>query len=99
MPLKKAPVVTPNIRNTEDIERRFGLIVAGGPEEIGVSIEALGFGGVSIVEIMENDKKGEERLWYLDRSGFHPMFITCLSSRFHLRAAIDGKPRKALPFI
>ena len=57
MPVKKAPVVTPDMRVTEEVERRFGLIVAGGPEGIGVSFEALGFGGVSIVENMEHDKK------------------------------------------
>lgn len=90
MPLRKAPVVTPDIRVTEEIERRFGLIAAGGPEGIGVSFEALGFGGVSIVENMEQDKKAW-RDWDLDGSGFHPMFITRLSSQCHSRAAIDEK--------
>ena len=57
MPAKKEPVVTLDMRVTEEIERRFGLIVAGGPKGIDVSFEALGFGGASIVENMEHDRK------------------------------------------
>lgn len=82
MPVKKAPVVTPDMRVTEEIERRFGLIVAGPPEGIGVSFEALGFEGVSIVENMEHDKRRGETLvygWQWFSSHVYHMFIFAVS--------------------
>lgn len=57
MPLKRAVVVTADMRVEKGIERRFGFIVAGSLEAIGVSFKELGFGLLSTVKKTELIKK------------------------------------------